>query len=319
MAYVEVTGSSGFGQVPVKRFRGCTLTPRFARRLTRGPRRAGLSALGGPLSQYDPGLVTAGTSLRPTSVTTTVDPWAVTGAILQDFEASRRLMETLRRVTMPVREPEPVVVVTEPVIMPVRKPEPVVVVTDPTGYDPGITPRRKSGLKPKTIFTMPVIAPVRPIAPSLYKPAVPTAVHVEKTKYSRQSPLFFKQKGIASKISPEPRAPSGATHKAIDVTVIPGADPIAMNITRAGAPVTGQTLSLQEPKPIVPVASSAHGLTLVDRPTPVQMPLVSLKPIEIQTLPGAPAVAKAGISPMMALLMAAIALPMLFMKKGTGR
>lgn len=46
MAYVNTTKSSGLSQASVRRFADCTLTPRFARRLTRGPRRTELSGVG---------------------------------------------------------------------------------------------------------------------------------------------------------------------------------------------------------------------------------------------------------------------------------
>lgn len=181
----------------------------------------------------------------------------------------------------------------------------VVARREPTVLKAVVAPRRPTVLKPA------VIAPrVMPPRPKLVKPAVVTARELEKTKIRRLSPMWFKQSGIAKKMIQRLRTPSGATHKATQVKVVPGPDPVAKSITGAGAPLTGQTVSLKEPDPIVPVVPSPQGITLVEKPAPVAMPIVSVEPTEVK-----PPVAKAGLSPIVWLILSGIALSILLKPK----
>lgn len=255
MAYVDITEPSGLGQVSVRRFPGCTLTPRFARRDTRGPRRSELSGLG--------------------------------------FTFVSPLIRKMRTLISPLRMPAP------------PAPEPVIVAPAPA-----VMPRLPTAWRT-------LVAKPRP--PTLIKPAITTAIRLAKTKIRKETPMWFWQKGIARArrlMAERLRTPSGATYRATDVKVVAGADPVSSSITGAGAPMTGQGISLKEPSPIVAVAPTVQGVTIVDEPTPTKMPLVTIKPIELETLPGeVPEVAKAGIPPIVFLIIAGIALPMLFKKK----
>lgn len=256
---------------------------------------------------------------------------------LGQFRFTTPLISKVRALVSPLRIPAPplpapVIVTPTPVVMPRRTafvdpitqvvttikpaivtPEPVVVAPAPA-----IMPRRT-----RTMFIDPVtqvVTTIRPAImprlPTLIRPAITTAISVAKTAIRRISPMYFEQRGIARELIEKLRAPSGATYSATSVKVVAGADPVSKSITGAGAPTTGQSVSLKESDPIVAVAPSAQGITLVEKPAPTQMPLITFKPIEIETLPGeVPEVAKAGIPPIVYLIMAGIALPMLFKKK----
>lgn len=201
MAYVDITESSGLGQGLVRRFPGCTLTPRFARRLTRGPRRTELSGLG----------------------------------------KVRTLVAPLRISTPP--PPEPIVVTPAPVGMPAIRP---------------------------------LVGVTRP--PTLIQPAITTAIRLAETKIRRDSPVLFRQKGFTPRVIERLRTPSGATYRATDVKVVAGADIVSKSITGAGAPMTGQDISLKEPAPIVTVAPTVQGITFEDETVPTFVEAAAVAP-----------------------------------------
>lgn len=196
MAYVDIKELSGLGQVSVRRFPGCTLTPRFARRLTRGPRRVGLSGL----SQF--------------------------------------------------RLPTPLISKVRALVTPLRMPAPLPIVTGAPGKIPSLV----------------IGAPGK-----IMSPAMMTALRRERIKIPIRPSLWFDSTGIAPTIFERMRAPSGATYKATDVKIVAGADPIVKSLygAGAGAPlVGGKGMSLKESDPIVAVASTAQGVTLIDEPAP---------------------------------------------------
>lgn len=255
------------------------------------------------------------------------------------FRFTTPLISRVRALVSPLRipappPPAPVVVAPAPAIMPRRTAfvDPITQVV--TTIKPAIMPIRPTTItelvlrkitplvSPPMLIPVPVGMPaIKPLVfvtrpPTLVRPAITTAISVAKTAIRRISPMYFEQRGIARELIEKLRAPSGATYSATSVKVVAGADPVSKSITGAGAPMTGQSVSLKESAPIVAVAPSAQGITLVEKPAPTQMPLITFKPIEIETLPGeVPEVAKAGIPPIVYLIMAGIALPMLFKKK----
>ncbi len=215
MAYVDITESSGLGQGLVRRFPGCTLTPRFARRLTRGPRRTELSGLG----------------------------------------KVRTLVAPLRISTPP--PPEPIVVTPAPVLMQRR-----------TAFIDPIT---------QVVTTIrPLVGVTRP--PTLIQPAITTAIRLAETKIRRDSPVLFRQKGFTPRVIERLRTPSGATYRATDVKVVAGADIVSKSITGAGAPMTGQDISLKEPAPIVTVAPTVQGITFEDETVPTFVEAAAVAP-----------------------------------------
>ncbi len=221
MAYVDVTEPSGLGQVSVRRFPGCTLTPRFARRITRGPRRSELSGLS-------------------------------------------RVREGAAPLRMPA--PPPPVPVGMPAIRPLvtlTRPPTLII---PEAIAPALVLQRREALLPS------IVARLKPVVMPAIKPAIGPLVTVTpppvKPILVRPPPtlrdeVFARKKFIASQ-----RAPSGATYESTTVTVVPGADPTARKFTGAGAPLTGQTVSLKESDPIVPVMPSKDGISLVDVAAP---------------------------------------------------
>lgn len=182
-----------------------------------------------------------------------------------------------------------------------------------------VMPRRPGVLEPavvKILETIPRIRPTRkPVTtkmyPSLYIPTTETKRRFVEPMIPSLRPLRFRQKGIAPKVIKKKLTRGGATQQATDVNIVAGPDPVAKHITGAGAPLTGQDLSLKESSPIVPVGGSPVGVTIIDQPTPIAMPVISFEPLEIKR----PEVKEAGLSPLMILVMVGIALPLLLKKK----
>lgn len=203
-----------------------------------------------------------------------------------------------------------------------------------------LEPRKPADLAP--LVTMPLRTAI-----TLKPPVLTTALRLAKTTISRFPRIWFEQRGIARKIIRDMRAPSGGTYKGMHATVVPSIAPrlrvpigyfakvgqrTAITVyfgqsktpppgwtfhKYSRLPEMGPTVSLKEPDSIIPLAASREGLTIIDQPAPVQMPVITFKPIEVETLPGeVPEVAKAGLSPIVYLLIAGIALPLLFKKKG---
>lgn len=88
----------------------------------------------------------------------------------------------------------------------------------------------------------------------------------------------FRAKGIAPRVIYDMRGPSGSTYKSTDVKVVRGADIVSARITGAGAPMTGQDISLRETDPIIPVTATAKGIRIADEAVPTFVEAAMIEP-----------------------------------------
>lgn len=191
------------------------------------------------------------------------------------------ISDWLRLRTFAERFTKPTVVKAAPSIAPLiampRRPavvSPLVTMPLRPTLEPPVTmPRRPAVLAP--LVTMPLrLTLIRPAV----VPALTTAIRLAKTKILKALPVTFKPNGTAPAPALHIKAPGGEVYKTTQAEVVPGADPVSASITGAGAPITGQSISLKETDPVVPLTATQEGVTITDETVPTFIGAAALEP-----------------------------------------
>ena len=191
-------------------------------------------------------------------------------------------IDWLRLRTLAERFTKPAVVTAAPSIAPLiampRRPTvlaPLVTMRlPPEVVAPLVTmPRRPAVLAP--LVTMPLrLTRIKPAV----VPALTTAIRLAKTEILKAPTVAFKPNGIAPAPALQIKAPGGEVYKTTQAEVVPGADPVSASITGAGAPITGQSISLKETDPVVPLTATEEGVTITDETVPTFIGAAALEP-----------------------------------------
>lgn len=198
-----------------------------------------------------------------------------------NFRFVTPLISRVKALLAPTKMPSPPTIFTAaPSIAPL-----VAMPRKPSILEPLIAmPRKPSILEPLiAVARKPaVLAPLvtMPLRPTLFKPAVTTAIRLARTKILRALPVTFRPNGITPALILQTRTPGGDTYKTTQVEVVPGADPVSASITGAGAPMTGQSISLKETDPIIPLTATRQGVTITDETEPAMPTFVEAAALE---------------------------------------